>query len=56
VLKRLAEAAKIELTTMPEAVVAKQGAFEDQRGETVDVDLTLSRADFDRLMRRRREA
>jgi actin-like ATPase involved in cell morphogenesis len=50
VLKRLAEVAKIELTTSPEAVVAKQGAFEDQKGETVDIDLTLSRSDFDRLI------
>jgi actin-like ATPase involved in cell morphogenesis len=50
VLKRLAEVAKIELTTSPEAVVAKQGAFEDQKNETVDIDLTLSRSDFDRLI------
>lgn len=50
VLKRLAEVAKIDLTSQPETVVAKQGAFEDQRGETVDIDLTLSRSDFDRLI------
>jgi actin-like ATPase involved in cell morphogenesis len=50
VMKRLAEAAKLDLTTSPEAVVAKQGAFADQNGETVDVDLIVTRSDFDRLI------
>jgi actin-like ATPase involved in cell morphogenesis len=50
VLKWLAERAKIDLTSQPEALIAKQGAFEDQRRETVDIDLTLTRSDFDRLI------
>jgi molecular chaperone DnaK (HSP70) len=50
VLKNLAEAAKKDLTESTEAVIAKQGAFQDQNDETVDIDLTLNRADFNRLI------
>ncbi len=49
-VKRLAEQAKIDLTTSTEASLSKQGAFEDQQGNLVDIDLTLSRGDFERLV------
>jgi len=49
-LKLLAETAKKDLTASSEAVIAKQGAFADQCGDTVDIDLTLSRAQFDLLV------
>ncbi len=49
-LKSLAERAKMDLTTSTEATITRQGAFQDQEGETVDIDLTLSRGDFNRLI------
>ena len=49
-LKLLAEKAKMELTVSTEASIAQQSAFQDQAGELVDIDLVLSRADFNRLI------
>lgn len=49
-LKKLAEAAKKDLTTQTETLIVKEGAFRDQNGLSVDVDTILSRADFDRLI------
>jgi molecular chaperone DnaK len=49
-LKVLAENAKINLSVSTETPVSKQGAFMDQEGEIVDVDLSLSRSEFNRLI------
>lgn len=49
-LKALAENAKKDLSASTEAVITKQGAFQDQNGELVDVDVVLSRDEFDRLI------
>lgn len=49
-LKGLAEKAKKDLTSGTEVLITKQGAFQDQEGEVVDVDLTLSLRDFNRLI------
>jgi actin-like ATPase involved in cell morphogenesis len=49
-LKRLAERAKMDLTVSTEALITRHSAFEDQEGEVVDIDLTLSRKDFNRLI------
>ncbi len=50
VLKMLAERAKMDLTVASEAVVTRQGAFPDQAGNLVDIDLTLDRGTFNRLI------
>lgn len=50
VLKRLAEQAKLDLTTSAAATITKQNAFSDQNGDLVDVDFTLSRTDFNLLI------
>jgi molecular chaperone DnaK (HSP70) len=49
-LKWLAEQAKKDLTATTEAVIARQGAFEDQEGTMIDIDLTLSRSEFELLI------
>ncbi len=49
-LKLLAEKAKIDLSVSTEATISKQGAFTDQDGEIVDIDLTLNRSEFNRLI------
>jgi molecular chaperone DnaK (HSP70) len=49
-LKALAEKAKKDLTSQTVALITKQGAFQDQEDETVDIDFTLSLMDFNRLI------
>jgi hypothetical protein len=49
-LKRLAEKAKIDLSSTPETLVAAQQAFSDHSDNAVEIDFTLSRLDFDRLI------
>ena len=49
-LKRLAEVAKMDLSTSTETNVVRQGAFEDQEGQMVDIDLTLSRSELHLLV------
>ncbi|HWP43452.1 MAG TPA: Hsp70 family protein, partial [Blastocatellia bacterium] len=49
-LKALAEKAKKDFTESTEVLIAKHGAFEDKEGTTVDIDFTLSRNEFDRLI------
>lgn len=49
-LKALAEKAKMDLTVSTVATITHQGIFLDDAGEMVDVDLTLDRATFNRLI------
>jgi molecular chaperone DnaK (HSP70) len=49
-LKALAEKAKMDLTVSTVATITHQGIFLDDMGEMVDVDLTLERATFNRLI------
>ena len=49
-LKWLAENAKKELTLTSEVAIVQQSAFQDHAGELVDIDLDLSRKDFDLLI------
>jgi actin-like ATPase involved in cell morphogenesis len=49
-LKLLAEKAKMDLTVVAETPVVQQGAFADQEGNLVDVDLSLDRVTFNRLI------
>lgn len=49
-LKLFAEKAKKDLTVATEASLCEQGAFTDHDGELVDIELHLSRADFDLLI------
>jgi hypothetical protein len=49
-LKNLAENAKKDLTVSTVTPVIQQTAFQDQEGEVVDIDFTLSRGDFNRLI------
>jgi actin-like ATPase involved in cell morphogenesis len=49
-LKSLAEKAKMDLTIATEATLAHQGVFADDEGNLVDIDLTLNRATFNRLI------
>lgn len=49
-LKALAEAAKMNLTVATETAITQQNAFADHAGNLVDVDLTLDRATFNRLI------
>lgn len=50
VVKLLAENAKKDLVSAPEAIVAKQGAFQDKEGALVDVDLSIGLQDFNLLI------
>ncbi len=49
-LKALAEKAKMDLTVSSETNVIHQGAFEDQEGEIVEIDIPLTRGTFNRLV------
>jgi molecular chaperone DnaK (HSP70) len=49
-LKLLAEKAKMDLTVSTVATIVHQGIFLDDAGEMIDVDLTLDRATFNRLI------
>lgn len=49
-LKGLAEKAKMDLTVSTVTPITQQGIFLDDNGEMVDVDLTLDRATFNRLI------
>lgn len=49
-LKNLAENAKKDLAVSTVTPVIQQSAFQDQEGEMVDIDFTLSRGDFNRLI------
>ncbi len=46
-LKFYAELAKKELSEKEEASLVRQGLFEDQKGETVDLDLTVTRHELE---------
>jgi len=49
-VKDLAETAKMDLTTKGETAVTRQKAFKDQEGSIVDIDLNLSRDEFNLLI------
>jgi molecular chaperone DnaK (HSP70) len=49
-VKALAEQAKLVLTAEAEVSITHQGIFLDDEGEIVDIDLTLHRAAFNRLI------
>jgi hypothetical protein len=49
-LKALAEKAKMDLTVSTVDTITHQGIFLDDTGEMVDVDLTVDRATFNRLI------